>query len=80
MATFQPILTMWRATDHFKKNSPNHWSPPPSSTFKLKFDGGSKGNLGPTRFGGAIRIYQGQIQGIFWGSLGFSSNNTVELD
>ena len=46
-------------------NSPSVWSPPPDGTFKLKFDGASKGNPDLTGFGGVVRNNVGSIQGVF---------------
>jgi hypothetical protein len=37
----------------------NHWSFPPQGFAKLNFDGDSKGNSSPTRFGVEIRDAQG---------------------
>jgi hypothetical protein len=34
---------------------PYFWSPPPSRFIKLNFDGASKGNIRPVRFGGVFR-------------------------
>ena len=46
----------------------------------LNFDGAAKGNSGPAGFGGAVRNHEGQMLGIFWGDLGYSSNNLAELE
>ena len=46
----------------------------------LNFDGAAKGNPGPAGFGGAVRNHEGQMLGIFWGDLGYSSNNLAELE
>ena len=62
------------------KASPNFWSHPSSATVKLNFDGASNGNPGVDGFGGAVKNHHGKIQGVFWGSLGYSTNNTTELD
>ena len=53
---------------------------PPPNTFKLDFDCALKGNPRPAEFGGVIRNFEGQIQGVLWGSLGYSTNNTAELE
>lgn len=53
--------------------------PPPVSQYKLNFDGASKGNPGPTGFGGAIRNSEGVPVGIYWGYIGLNSNNMAEL-
>ena len=61
-------------------NSMNSWLRPPASSFKLNFDGATKGNLGPAGFGGAIRNSAGNILSILWGPIGNSTNNMVELE
>jgi len=63
-----------------KAVSPSHWSPPTLNTFKLNFDGAAKGNPGPAGFGGAIRNDKGDIQRIFFGSIGHDTNNAAELE
>lgn len=55
------------------------WEPPPKDMFKMNFDGASKGNPGPTGYGGAIRNAEGRTMGIFWGYIGENTNNIVEL-
>lgn len=47
--------------------------------YKLNFDGAAKGNPGPAGIGGAIRNFEGTILGIFWGSIGDSTNNVAEI-
>ena len=60
--------------------SPMHWDPPPKKVFKLNFDGASNGNLGMAGFGGAIRKYKGEIIHLFYGNIGFNSNNATEIE
>ena len=55
------------------------WSPLPQGSFKLNFDGPSKGNLGQAGFGGAFRNDRGQICNIYYTKLGLESNNAAEL-
>lgn len=62
------------------RKSPDCWSPPETGSFMLNFDGAAKGNPGPAGFGGAVRNHEGQMLGIFWGDLGYSSNNLAELE
>eukprot|EP00253_Pinus_taeda_P034194 PITA_34194 len=56
------------------------WNPPPINVFQLNFDGASRGNPGKTGFGGAIRDYQGTPLIIFYGSIGWNTNNAAELE
>ena len=74
------IVPSFRGNPTMRLDSPSHWDPPPENVFKLNFDGASKGNPGKAGFGGTIRNYQGNINIIFYGNLGFNSNNAVELD
>lgn len=48
----------------------NCWSPPPSRTLKLNFDGSSLGNPGSSGFGGAIRDSNGDIVRVVAGPIG----------
>lgn len=64
---------------HPNPASPLHWSPPPEGVFKLNFDGASKGNPGPAGFGGIVRNSRGETQLIYYGSIGWDSNNSAEL-
>ena len=52
----------------------------PLGTFKLNFDEASKRNRGPIGLGGAIHNNEGKILGVFWGSLGITTNNVVEME
>lgn len=61
-------------------SSPNCWLIPPEGWLKLNFDGASKGNLGPTGFGGVIHNLQGIILWAYWGQLGWDINNVAELE
>ena len=65
-----------------KQNPPESlsWLPPPPVIFKLNFDGASKGNPGPAGFGGIFRNSQGDIQAIYYGSIGWDTNNSAELE
>ena len=67
-----------------KSQSPSHppltLDPPPEGVFKLNFDGASKGNPGPAGFGGIIRNVKGEAQIIYYGSIGWDSNNFAELE
>lgn len=46
----------------------------------LNFYGASKGNPGPTGYGGAVRNHQGQVLKVFFGSIGWNTNNVAELE
>lgn len=56
------------------------WTPPPQGIFKLNFDGASKGNSGPAGFGGIFRNSQGDALAIYYGSIGWDTNNSAELE
>ena len=60
--------------------SSKYWQCPSAGSFKINFDGATKGNPCPTRFGGAIRNSMGIIISIFWGNIGTSTNNHTELE
>lgn len=47
--------------------------------FKLNFDGASKGNPGPARFGGAIRNSEDSMVGLYLGYIEENTNNVAEL-
>ena len=53
---------------------------PPAGSFKLNVDGVTKGNPGPTGYGGVIRNSKGSILSLFWGSIGSNMNNMSELE
>ena len=59
--------------------SPEKREPPPDLTYKLNFDGASKGNPGLTGYGGANRNSDGKPVGIYWEYIGLNSNNLAEL-
>ena len=61
-----------------QSSSLNLWSTPPPQVFKLNFDGTSRGNMGPTGFGGLFRDHDGKIVMVFLGSIGMDTNNSAE--
>ena len=61
-------------------SSPNFWTAPPPQVFKMNFDEASRGNPGPTGFGGLCCDHDGRILTIFWGGIGLDTNNSVELE
>jgi len=60
--------------------SPGHWQLPLQNSFKINFDGASRGNPGMAGFGGVCRNDKGEIVKVFFGKLGFDSNNSTELE
>ena len=52
-------------------------APPPLEFIKLKFNGASKGNLGPTGFGGLFRENEGEILEIYVKFLGIHKSNVA---
>ena len=46
----------------------------------MNFDGASKGNPGPAGFGGIFRNSQGDALAIYYGSIGWDTNNSAELE
>ena len=46
----------------------------------MNFDGASKGNPLTASYGGVVRNSKGFIMGVFWGSIGTSTNNGTELE
>eukprot|EP00253_Pinus_taeda_P019391 PITA_19391 len=63
-----------------QQDTPTNWSPPPINMYMLNFDGASKGNPGTTGYGGAIRNHQGKALKVFFGSIGWNTNNAAELE
>ena len=49
------------------------------SVLKINFDGSSRGNPGPIRYGGVLRDNQENIEWNYEGYLGTTWNNLVEL-
>ena len=68
--------------NHSKLPSPiNHkCDHPPEDYLKLNFDGASKGNPGEAGFGGIFRDHQGRPLLIYYGSIGWDTNNSAELE
>ena len=61
-------------------DTPMQWSPPPYGVFKINFDGASRGNPNQAGFGGIFRNSKGEIQNIYYGSIGWDTNNSAELE
>ena len=54
--------------------------PPPAGILKLNFHGASKGNLGEAGYGGIFRDHRGHPMLIYYGSIGWDTNNSAELE
>ena len=54
--------------------------PPPHLVFKLNFNGVGKENPGTVSYGRVCRNSDGVILQIFYGSIGFDTNNSAELE
>eukprot|EP00253_Pinus_taeda_P026720 PITA_26720 len=67
-----------RINRNIKDNS--RWIPPPINTYKLNFDGASKGNPGQAGFGGIIRDSKGSLLQLYFGNIGWDTNNSAELE
>ena len=59
---------------------PTKWIPPPVNMIKLNFNGASKGNPGNSGFGGIFKDHQGAPLLSFFGSEGWDTNNSTELE
>jgi hypothetical protein len=55
------------------------WKIPPPYFLKINFDGTSKGNHGLTGFGIVFSYEHGNICNILVGSLGYDTDNSVEM-
>eukprot|EP00253_Pinus_taeda_P007130 PITA_07130 len=68
--------------DRAKSSSINNckWQVPPKNSYKLNFDGASKGNPGTIGFGGIIRNHEGSLLQIYFGNIGWDTNNSAELE
>eukprot|EP00253_Pinus_taeda_P036591 PITA_36591 len=63
-----------------RKKTLTNWTHPPNNTYLLNFDGASKGNPGITGYGGVIRNSQGIPLKVYFGSIGWNTNNAAELE
>jgi len=57
-----------------------YWKAPPKNSYKLNFDGASKGNPGAAEYGGILRDYEGIPIRIYFGNIGWDTNNSAELE
>ncbi|XP_059076568.1 uncharacterized protein LOC131875879 [Cryptomeria japonica] len=55
------------------------WSPPPCPSFKLQFDGGSKGNPGKSGIGVIIFDHSSNIIMVVGKYIGYGTNNMAEF-
>lgn len=53
---------------------------PPTNVIKLNFDVASKGNPGKTGYGGIFRNHEGNRLLLYFGSIGWDTNNSAELE
>jgi len=60
--------------------APSKWQPPPQGMIQLNFDRASKGNPGMAGYGGILRDHGGKPLPLFFGSIGWDMNNSVELE
>ena len=56
------------------------WTAPSEHSFKLNFDGASKGNPGKVGYDGVIRDHEGKPLQIYYGNIGWDTNNSAELE
>lgn len=61
-------------------NVMSKWDPPLAGILKLNFDGASKGNLGEVGYGGILTDHKGNPMIIYYGSIGWDTNNSAELE
>lgn len=54
--------------------------PPPKNSYKLNFDGASKGNPGEAGIGGILRNHEGTPLKIYFGNIGWDTNNIAEME
>jgi len=84
------ILDNWQLhlPQDLPKNSPSKssnkdkslWIAPPKHSYKLNFDGASKGNPGVAGFGGILRNHDGIPLQVYFGNIGLDTNNSAELE
>lgn len=84
------ILDNWQL--QLPQDAPKHCPPncsskdnsscntPPIHSYKLNFDGASKGNPGVAGFGGILRNHEGTPLKIYFGNIGWDTNNSTELE
>lgn len=65
---------------HNATRPPSHWIHPPKKVIKHNFDGASKGNPGKVGFGGIFRNHEGRPLLLYFGSIGWDTNNSTELE
>lgn len=65
---------------HNRTEDNSRWTPPPQNSFKLNFDGASRGNPGEAGFGGILRNHKGKPLQIYYGHMGWDTNNAAEME
>jgi hypothetical protein len=78
---WQPILInqLEPRTHKLQLTSPTIWTPPLANFIKINFDGASKGNSGPARYGAVLRNSNGKILCLVAGFLEETTDNATEL-
>jgi len=56
------------------------WTAAPKHTFKLNFGGASKGDPGKAGFGGILRNHTGLPLLVYFGNIGWDTNNSAKLE
>jgi len=74
-----PSVALINAPRNFQSNKVS-WIAPPEHTFKLNFDGASKGNPGKAGYGGIFRDHAGKHKLIYFGNIGWDTNNSAEME
>jgi len=74
------FLAQVKTSSPIRTASSHHWSPPASYSYKLNFDGATKGNPGLVGYGGIFRNNVGSTLHIYHGSLGKDTKNAAELE
>eukprot|EP00253_Pinus_taeda_P006621 PITA_06621 len=73
----EPLYKVSPKSSNTKKAS---WTAPPKHSFKLNFDGALKGNPGIAGFGEIFRNDKGSPLLIYYGNIGWDTNNSAELE
>jgi len=74
-----PQETYIKAPSRSINTKKDSWTAPPKHTFKLNFDGVSKGNPGKVGYGGIFRNHTGLPLLVYFGNIGWDTNNSAEL-
>lgn len=69
-----------QAYSESSKEKKDTWIPPQKHTIKLNFDGASKGNPRNAGYGAIFRNHAGSPLLIYYGNIGWDTNNSAELE